>query len=61
LDFQDIADNNVAWVNDFFLSVSSACNLLTALIESIELKELVFLLVIVVGTNKHDNEDCQED
>jgi hypothetical protein len=61
LDFQDVTDYNVARMDNFFLSISPACNLFTALIKGIEFKELVFLLVIVVGTDKHNNEDCQED
>jgi len=48
LDFEDVTNNNVSWMNDFFLSISSACDLFTALVKCIEFEELIFLLVIVV-------------
>jgi hypothetical protein len=31
------------------------------LIKGVELEELLFLRVVVVGADKHDNEDGQED
>jgi hypothetical protein len=31
------------------------------LIKGVELEELLFLRVVVVGTDKHDNKDGQED
>jgi hypothetical protein len=35
--------------------------LFPVLIKGVKLKELVFLLIIIVGTHKNDNEDCQKD
>lgn len=40
---------------------NSSSYLFSILIQGVELKELILLLVIVVGANEHDNEDCEED
>jgi hypothetical protein len=34
--------------------------LFAALVNVVEFKELLFLLVVVVGADEHDNEDSQE-